>query len=245
MNEEYQNWNDSRWDFMRTQSKWHFDTMRPPEPGRDSYTNVCRFLADWTDAIAECKPLTRSSTWGDRNNWNPKVAEEGLYSATAEEHDLIRAGADPKMQIYERAKADEVEIFQKVSDWLGMEKSMIKFHNQRTGQILVEHIDNFAAREERENSFKVIDIDKDPEIMRRFAIMLDDWKLGQVFQLGNANFHQWRKGDCITWEWKDIPHATCNMGWWDRPMLQITGYVTDRTREVLKNASIDLDVEIK
>lgn len=245
MNDEYQNWNDSRWDFMRTQSKWHFDTMRPAEPGLDSYTNVCRFVADWTDAITECKPLTRPSTWGDRNNWNPKIAEEGLYSATAEEQDLIRAGADPKMQIYERAKADEVEIFQKVSDWLGMEKSMIKFHNQRTGQILVEHIDNFAAREERENSFKVVNIDKDPEIMRRFAIMLDDWKLGQVFQLGNANFHQWRKGDCITWEWKDIPHATCNMGWWDRPMLQITGYVTDRTREVLKNASINLDVEIK
>jgi len=242
---EYQNWNDSRWDFMRSQSKWHFDNRRLATEGSDSYYHICRFDTDWTDAIARCMPLTRSSTWGDRNNWNPKVASEGLYSATAEEKDLIRAGADPKMQIYERAKADDIEIFQKVSEWLGIDRPMIKFHNQRTGQILVEHIDNFAAREERENSFKVIDIDKQPDIMRRFAIMLDDWKLGQVFQLGTANFHQWRKGDCITWDWKDIPHATCNMGWEDRPMLQITGYVTERTNKVIKNRSKDLIVEIK
>jgi hypothetical protein len=75
--------------------------------------------------------------------------------------------------------------------------------------------------------------------------MLDDWKLGQVFQLGTANFHQWRRGDCITWDWKNIPHATCNMGWWDRPMLQITGYVTERTNEVIRYRSKDLRVEIK
>lgn len=244
MTEEYQDWEDSRWDYMKKQSSWHFDPMKPAYEGADSYYHICRFQADWTEAINTCMPQTRSSTWGDRNNWNPKVAEEGLYSATAEEKDLIRAGADPKMQIYERAKADEVEIFQKVSNWLGIDRSMIKFHNQRTGQILVEHIDNFAAREERDNSFKVIDIDRNPELMRRFAIMLDDWKLGQVFQLGNANFHQWRAGDCITWDWQDIPHATCNMGWWDRPMLQITGYVTERTKEVMRNASKDLVVEI-
>ena len=241
---EYQDWNDSRWDYMKSQSNWHFDTQRPATEGADSYYHICRFHADWTDAIVRCMPLTRGSTWGDRNNWNPKVAAEGLYSATAEEKDLIRAGADPKMQIYERAKADDIEIFQKVSTWLGMDRPMIKFHNQRTGQILVEHIDNFAAREEREDSFKIINIDKQPELMRRFAIMLDDWKLGQVFQLGTANFHQWRKGDCITWDWKDIPHATCNMGWEDRPMLQITGYVTERTNEIIKNRSKDLIVEI-
>ena len=33
-----------------------------------------------------------------------------------------------------------------------------------------------------------------------------------------------------------MPHSTANMGWHNRPMLQITGYVTDRTREVLATA---------
>ena len=86
---EYQDWNDSRWDYMKSQSNWHFDTQRIATEGADSYYHICRFDADWTDAIARCMPLTRGSTWGDRNNWNPKVAAEGLYSATAEEKDLI------------------------------------------------------------------------------------------------------------------------------------------------------------
>jgi hypothetical protein len=35
------------------------------------------------------------------------------------------------------------------------------------------------------------------------------------------------------------------MGWEDRPMLQITGYTTDRTKEVLSNASKDLEINIE
>lgn len=241
---EFQNWNDSRWDYLKSQSKWHFDHLRVAEDGADSYTHVCRFIADWKPAIDYCMPKTKPNTWNDRNNYDSKIAQEGLYSATAEEKDLIRAGANPQMKIYERTAAEDVELFRNISDWLGMDRSVIKFHNQKTGQMLVEHIDNFAARPERQNSFKVIDIDRDPSLMRRFAIMLDDWKLGQVFQLGNKNFHQWRAGDCITWEWQDIPHATCNMGWEDRPMLQITGYVTERTQKIVRNSSKWKEVRI-
>jgi hypothetical protein len=110
--------------------------------------------------------------------------------------------------------------------------------------MLVTHIDNFAARPERDNSYLVTEFDREPSIMRRFAIMLAPWQLGQVFQLGNANFTQWRAGDCITWEWRDIPHATCNMGWWDRPMLQITGYVTDKTQQRLDTADKNKEIDI-
>jgi len=241
---EYENWGDSRWEFTKSRSRWHFDTKRLPEPGIDSYTHVCRFDADFTDAIRECMPRTKASSWGTRNNFNKDIADKGLYSATAEEQDLIRAGANPDQEVFNRTAAEDIEIFQKVSNWLGMDESMIKFHNQTTGQMLHTHIDNFAARPERENSFKVTEMDKNPDIMRRFAIMLADWEMGQVFQLGNANFTQWRAGDCITWEWQDMPHATANMGWWDRPMLQITGYVTDRTREVLGGASKNLIVKL-
>jgi hypothetical protein len=110
--------------------------------------------------------------------------------------------------------------------------------------MLHTHIDNFAARPERENSFKVTEMDKNPDIMRRFAVMLADWELGQIFQIGNANFSGWRAGDCITWEWQDMPHSTANMGWWDRPMLQVTGYVTDRTREIVAGGGKNMIVSI-
>lgn len=229
----YEDWQGSRWEFTKSRSRWHFDTTKPPEPGKDSYTHVCQFRADFSSAIAECMPRAKVSTWGTRNNFNKDIAESGLYTATAEQQDLIRAGADPHAQVFHRTAAEDIEQFQKISECLGMHDCMIKFHNQTTGQMLHTHIDNFAARPERENSFKVTEMDENPQIMRRFAVMLADWQLGQIFQLGNANFSGWRAGDCITWEWQDMPHSTANMGWWDRPMLQITGYVTDKTQWLL------------
>ena len=239
MNVETENWGDSRWKFTKKNSHWHFDVSRTTQPGIDSYTHVCRFDADFTEAIAQCMPRTKSSTWGSRN---PSI--ERIYSAEPEEQDLIRAGADPKALVFERATAEDIPIFKKINHYLGLEESTIKFHNQITGQMLHTHMDNFAGRPERENSYKVVDFDKNPNIIRRFAIMLADWQLGQIFQLGNANFTQWKAGDCITWEWRDIPHSTANMGWWDRPMLQITGYVTERTSQVLGDASKNLVVSL-
>lgn len=235
-------WEQGRWAETIKKSNWHFDMMKPAQPGHDSFTNVCRFVHNFKPAIDLCKPKAQASTWETRNHMDPKIAKEGLYSWNAEQKDLINAGANPHMEVFARAEAKDVEVFVKIAEWLGIEEPAIKFHNQTTGQMLVEHIDNFAGRKERENSFKETDFDKNPQLIRRFAIMLDDWKLGQVFQLGNANFHQWRAGDCITWEWQDMPHATCNMGWWDRPMLQITGYTTERTNFVLNNADKNLEV---
>jgi hypothetical protein len=46
-------------------------------------------------------------------------------------------------------------------------------------------------------------------------------------------------------KFQDMPHGTANMGWWDRPMLQITGYVTQRTNDVLGGASKNLVVNLR
>lgn len=233
MTTEMQDWKGSRWDYTKSRSNWHFNTKQPPKPGKDSYTTICKFQANFEDAIAQCMPRATDSTWSSRNK---EKVEGELYSANAEEQDLIRAGADPKQEVFARAMAGDVEVFKRISDWLGVEDAMITFHNQRTGQMLHTHIDNFAGRKERQNSFVETDLDRNPEQMRRFVVMLRNWELGQIFQVGNANWTQWVAGECITWEWQDMPHSTANMGWHDRPMLQITGYVSDRTREVLEKA---------
>lgn len=233
---EYEDWNGSRWEFTKSKSKWHFDSTRPPELGSDSYIPVGIFEdVDFTDAIALCLPNVKASTWASRNNFNKDIAEQGLYSASAEEQDLIRAGADPKQEVFSRVAADNIPLFHEIADYLGITEPMIKFHNQTTGQMLHFHIDNFAARPERENSFKVTEIDKNPKLMRRFAIMLDDWKMGQAWMFGNNMLWGWKAGACITWDWQDMPHATVNAGWEDRPLLQITGYVTPRTDDVVAN----------
>lgn len=232
----YEDWQGSRWEFTRNRSRWHFDTQRPPQTGTDSYTPVCRFVADFSQAIAECMPRAKPSSWGTRNDFNHDIARQGLYSATAEENDLIRVGADPKQEIFNRAAAEDVQLFRQVSDALGLRDSMIKFHNQTTGQMLHFHIDNFAARPERGNSFLETEFDRDPSSMRRFAIMLADWEMGQAWMFGNAVYHMWKAGECVTWEWQDMPHATVNAGWSNRPMLQVTGWVTERTQQLLSKA---------
>jgi hypothetical protein len=233
---KYQNWNPmSRWESTKQYSKWHFDPSRPPQLGKDSYTYVGRFDYDFTDIVKECIPKSNAKSWASRNKH--KVPGE-LWTASAEEQDLIRAGANPEMEIFDRyTHADrDVMLFRFMGDMLGLQFIDTNFHNQTTGQMLVEHLDNFPAINPRNNDARVTEYDENPDLMRRFTIMLADWQLGQVFQLGNANWTQWRAGDCITWEWQDIPHATCNMGWWDRPMLQITGCTTPMTQQILDNA---------
>lgn len=242
----YQNWGNSRWDFTKDLSKWHFDTQRPARLGHDSYTPICRFEGDFAEAIQFCNARTVTTSWATRNNLDKHVAKDGvIYSAAPEEQDLINAGADPKQAVFDRSKADDVDVFQRISAYLGLSDVTIKYHNQKTGQMLHTHIDNFAGRTERENSFKETDFDRDPSLMRRFVVMLADWQLGQIFQIGNANWSQWRAGDCITWQWQDLPHSTANMGWWDRPMLQISGRTTDRSRAIVAEAEANLDQPLK
>ena len=240
---EYHNWNNSRWQSTKANSQWHFDTTRTDT---QDYQPICTFNGDWSFPVEKCLNRAMPATWATRNHFSadPEEKKKRMYTADAEELDLLKAGADPHMEIFDRAKAEDFDVFVKIADYFALEEATIKFHNQRTGQLLNLHIDNFAGRKERGNSFKVIKADKDPALMRRFVIMLDDWKHGQVFMLGNQVWHQWKKGQCITWDWQDIPHSTCNMGWENRPMLQVTGWTTERTHEIVRSGNFDITIDV-
>jgi hypothetical protein len=240
---KYENWNGSRWQYTRNQSQWHFD---PSITGVQDFQHVCTFQGEWDQAVEDCLDRVVDATWATRNFFaaNPEDKKRRMYTADAEEHDLLKAGADPHMKIFQRAPAEDIPVFRNIADYFGMTEATIKFHNQTTGQMLNWHIDNFAGRKERKNSFRQIDADVNPNLMRRFVIMLDDWRHGQTFALGNSHWHQWCRGECITWDWRDIPHATCNMGWDNRPMLQVTGWTTERTAQILEDGSRDLIVQV-
>ncbi len=72
-------------------------------------------------------------------------------------------------------------------------------------------------------------------------VFLDDQKQGQVWKQGN-NFLTWKKGDCFTWPWRDIPHGTANFGHDPRPTLNITGEVTEETYKFLKTCPRRINV---
>jgi hypothetical protein len=237
--------NYSRWETTKNNSTWHFDNTKMPVPGADSYTYVGNFAADYSQVIATYDTQTKGDDWSNRTI-RPMVikANDPKSLISPEQADLIRAGANKDGETYNRADASSDPLFTQIAQALGMEMNMIKYHNQHTGQYAVTHIDDYFSVGhsrlrwlQRHCGVEPTDPDRDITI-RRFAIMLADWQLGQVFQVGNATWSNWCAGDCITWDWYNIPHATANIGWWDRPMLQLTGEETDTTRRIVANANL-------
>jgi len=96
MNNKYENWNGSRWEFTKSQSEWHFD---PSIENSKDYQEVCTFDGKWDFAVEKCLDRVVDSTWASRNNYsqNPEEKKKRMYSADAEEMDLLKAGADPRM----------------------------------------------------------------------------------------------------------------------------------------------------
>jgi len=57
--------------------------------------------------------------------------------------------------------------------------------------------------------------------------MLEDWNPGQVIMLGGKHFTKWKRGDAVYFDWYNVPHGTCNFGHHDRPLLSVTGTITN------------------
>jgi len=225
---KYENWHNSRWKFTKKQSNYHFNTTQIDE----GYQYVCNFNGYWEyeleTAYKRCVPVT----WATRNViYKDKYEKrEQPYSAHAEELDLFKAGANPKMELFDRAVVDDLDIFCDMGRALDVDsESMdVKFHRQRTGQMMNLHISKMIGRRERGNSFKETKFDKNPDLIKRYIIMLADWDYGQIMTFGNNTLTHWKAGDCYTWDWHNMPISTVNTGWAPRPLLQITGKAIEK-----------------
>jgi hypothetical protein len=75
---------------------------------------------------------------------------------------------------------------------------------------------------------------EDPDRIVRIFIQLTDWQQGQFWNYGNYMYSGWSAGDVTTFDWQNVPHATANASYDPRVTLQLTGLVTDKTREFLR-----------
>jgi hypothetical protein len=237
---EFDNYNNSRWDFTTKRSNYHFD----PCAETTDYIEVCQFSGNWEFSVEQMLDRVVEVNWANRNShlFGPRDKKKPVYSGRAEQMDLLKAGANPHAPIFEHCIADDQEPFIAMSTQLGLTDCDTMFKNQRTGHMFHLHIDNLAGRHERGNSFKVTKMDKEPETIRRFMIALDDWRFGQVMTFGTEIWSHWRKGDCVTWDWYNVPYSWMNAGWDACPMLQLTGYTTPQTDTVLKNSHKHLNI---
>jgi len=205
----------SNWEDLKAKSEYHFNKWHTDT---DCVEHLGKFTGGWQSelqaVIDDCKPLN----WGNRREGTGRPNG----SIEAEENDLIEAGADPKMTIY-RGLADFAKCpsLQKMADYFKLSTVKSKLHIQFTGEVLNMHID------------KLYDLDADPENVVRIMIMLQDWEPGQFLMYGNQMFDRWKTGDIHKFNWQNLPHATANASNKPRPILVITGVMSDATRKIL------------
>jgi hypothetical protein len=211
----------SSWDFTKSYSTYHFDSTR-----QDQFEDVIAHLghieptweSDLIDIIASSKPATWE-TRGYKGEGVPPPREDLI----AEEYDLERVGADPKMTITHLNWQMPASL-KKISKQFGLDDCMERIHVQMPGEVWTLHIDKLQKWNPQ-----------DPSRVMRIFIQLTDWQPGQFWEYGNHHWNQWRAGDVSTFDWANMPHSTANAGHHPRVTLQLTGVMSERTQDYLAN----------
>lgn len=194
---------------------------------------VTRFIGEWDNEVQKILNDIKSSqdegraqygNWGkdEHKEWEDKpefkkLAETGR-DWYAECKDI---GIDPNNFALWRSVDYIVEPFSTMIEKLGLEQPYHDFHFQFPTDVIPFHNDSYDTSH--------VDDQRD---LVKFFIFLEDWKPGHFMQFGTT-FLKWKKGDVVYFDWKNIPHATANAGWEPRCMLQVSGIVTDRTKDIL------------
>lgn len=207
----------SNWELGKEISGYHFDTDEPD----DNAFQICgRFNGDWKQELQEAYKTMKPVTW--ENRWTEYGKTDPRGNLTEHEHnDLINVGANPDQVLYQGSLTFGPTMM-KMVDTLGMADARQKLHIQNTGESVVMHFDKHYDY-------------PDPDNTRRFLIALEDWQPGQFIIFGNKQCDKWKAGDIITFDWQNIPHATANASFYNRPLLQVTGTMTEKTRDILRN----------
>lgn len=209
----------SSWDTTRSKSTYHFDPTIQDQP-HDVLTHLGTITPTWVHDLPEIINFSRPATWetrGYKGEDVPPPREELI----AEENDLLRVGADPKM-IITHLNWHIPDSLKEITESFGLDDCMARIHVQRPGEVWNLHIDKLQKWSP-----------DDPSRVGRYFVQLTDWQPGQFWEYGNYHWNQWRAGDVSTFDWANIPHSTANAGHHPRVTFQLTGVITDRTREFL------------
>ena len=198
-------------DEWKQKSKWHFDWFSDKQDPYFSRT-ICTLKGDWDPNIKIKEVLTNDAyrTNGHKRIYkNANVDYENLY---------IEGMFDKEVN----------KDYQKIIDAIGIGNPRTLIHVQIPGQMHPIHLDLAYGG----GKWDYLGDDKENKLVRVF-IMLDDWSPGQVMLMGNEHIVKWKRGDVIYFRWPDVPHGTCNFGHENRPMMFITGELTDKFQKLL------------
>jgi hypothetical protein len=225
----------TRWDYTKATSRWHFDPQ-VDEDKNPPYLILGHFKASFTSIVADALAMHSPTTFNNRLR-NGQVP----FTAPLEAFEMQQAGlsADHVLinEVRQESYADGEwpELIQQIIAYFGFQKRGLgaAIHVQNPGQVFPLHIDVFPFLKQNQEHHILDDY---PDEAARFTIQLEDWKMGQVWGFGNTYWKQWRAGEIAFHSWRDLPHFTANGSFVPRVSLQVTGIVTERTRQLIATA---------
>lgn len=208
----------SSWQETKKRSKYHFNN-HGYDPRYDTVQRLGRVEPNWMHQLDEIIENSKSVTWRTRSDPNkPSRPEEELL---AEDYDLERAGYGVDYEVT-NLNWNIPDNLLAIANKFGLENSMVRIHVQQPGQVWNLHLDKLEKW-----------CPENPNRVMRIMVQLTDWEMGHFFSYGNYTFTGWRAGDVTSFDWQNVPHSTANSGLSPRVTLQITGLITEKTRDYI------------
>jgi hypothetical protein len=217
---------------------WHFDKFREDKEGEYSKC-FGHFVGDWTEDIITARemgdmPQTDNNFLGDFDS--PQLAKQRKAYENNQMKDIV---------LYNNADGIDyfnmLPVFENMISTLQLNREQklgCRFNDLYPNDQLMWHIDKYKGKGElNKSTLDDPNFKYKPSDRIRFLIMLEDWEPGQILQFGNRTYTQWRAGMVMCWEWSTLPHCVLNGSWKQRPALQITGVMTDKTIEIIKEGN--------
>ena len=188
----------SRWEHNKLRANWHFDPFG--DPNEETFAVTCRFEGDFEPAVRYAIENSKEQTIGNYRNRNLSKQDKDLHDG--EIQDIITAsGKDDLSSMYhdtvikktfdkdgnykvKKNKAPEYEVLIRMIDALGVDVHQSRLHIQKLGQVTPIHIDQQMryARPGWRKVWTEAGADKNPLMLRRFLVMLQDWDYGPILQ---------------------------------------------------------------
>ena len=209
----------SSWEQSKQKSSYHFDSKKF-DPAQDRVIVLGHVVPTWVQDIDDIVANSESATWATRGHKGRGV-QEPPQELAKEEYDLKQFGYQVDHKVANLAWTLPQSLL-KISQDIGLENCMNRIHVQRPGQVWNLHLDKLQKW-----------LPNDPTRVMRIMIQLTDWQPGQFWEYGNYHHSGWCAGEVTTFDWANLPHCTANAGHHDRVTLQLTGIISDQTREYL------------
>lgn len=222
----------SRWEFSKSKSSYHFDHFKN-EDNAPPYKILGHVKGDLVSEFYELAKteMTVPNSFVNRLQHNSKI-EVKPFTLDYDLNELERLGLPSDYSFFDILPIKRSTFFQEVANSFGMTDIGCRIHIQKPGQIFPYHIDEIPGLKKNDPNHW---LDQKPELAARFEIQIFDWVPGHVWSYGNTYWKQWRSGEIAYHEWRHIPHGTANISGNIRASFQVTGFVTDKTRDILNN----------